>query len=156
MNKTLKFLWINLLWFLFSIPVITFGGSTSAAIYVFLKLIGKKDSPKRVASSFGDALSSEDDLSYGEIYKLFVKSFKENFVQGIVALIFTAVTMGIVGFVWYKIIDNDIYNIFVLLIVIVCSFIIVAMNCYIYSMISHYKHFCEFHEKYNCTFFYIL
>lgn len=138
MNKTLKFLWINLLWFLFSIPVITFGGSTSAALYVFLKLIGKKDQ-EGVSSSITEALTSENDLSYGEIYKLFVKSFKENFVQGIAALIFSGVTMGIVGFVWYKMIDNNIYNIFVLLIVIVCSLIIVGMNCYIYSMIAHYK-----------------
>lgn len=55
--------WLNLLWFVCSIPVVTLGASTTALYYVTLKLARNED---------------------GNVTAMFFRSFKENFKQATV------------------------------------------------------------------------
>lgn len=53
---------VNLLWLLFSLPIVTLGGATIAAYDVFLKMVGEEE---------------------GYIGRQFIDSFKKNFKTGI-------------------------------------------------------------------------
>lgn len=61
---------IGLLWFIFSIPVVTMGASTAAAYYIFTKRAENKDT---------------------YLFKGFAISFKENLLQGVIAFLILAV-----------------------------------------------------------------
>ena len=61
---------LNLCWLLFSLPIVTIGASTVAAHSMMFKLMEDKE---------------------GYLFKGFVKAFKENFVQGTILWLITAV-----------------------------------------------------------------
>ena len=72
LNKLLDVLKLNFMWLLFSLPIVTIGASTVAAMYVALKM-------------------TDDEEGY--IGKQFVKAFKENWKQGTVLWLITIVAV---------------------------------------------------------------
>lgn len=60
-TKIVHIIYLNILWLLFSLPVITIGASTTALYYVAMKLVKNED---------------------GYITRSFIKSFRMNFRQG--------------------------------------------------------------------------
>jgi len=60
-TKIVHIIYLNILWLLFSLPVITIGASTTALYYVAMKLVKNED---------------------GYIARSFIKSFRMNFRQG--------------------------------------------------------------------------
>ncbi len=114
-----KFFILNLIWLLFSLPVVTIGISTCAAYYVALKI-------------FND--DTEDGL-----FKLFVKGFKQNAVQGFFMSLFTLVTCGAAGFLWYWLIKNDNLSFVWGLVAAILSLVILTYNIFAYPMISRYN-----------------
>lgn len=82
-NKIVYSVYLNILWFICCIPVITIGASTTALFYVTLKI-------------------SKDEE--GSITKAFFHSFKENLRQGTVIwliLLAFGIILGIDGYVLY-------------------------------------------------------
>ena len=81
-KKLLRLFWINILWIIGCIPVITIGVSTCAAYAVTLRL----------------ADDDEEVQSFGGIARRFFKAYKQDLLQGILILIFTVVTFGLGGY----------------------------------------------------------
>ena len=118
-KQSLQFLLLGLLWFLFSIPVITCGAATCSVFYVAFKI-----------------LSDEDDL---HVTKRFLKGIKENFVQGLLMSIISAITIGGVGFfIWWILKESD-RGIILILLALVAVIIVLVLNIFTYPMIGRYK-----------------
>lgn len=117
-KKVLNNLMINILWVVFSIPVITLGGATSAAFYVNLKL---------------------SENSEESVFSLFIKSFKENFLQGFLASIFSVITLGGVSYFWYWLSKDFSGHVALVVVNIVLTLLMLSMNIMIYSQIAHYN-----------------
>lgn len=82
-NKIVYSVYLNILWFICCIPVITIGASTTALFYVTLKISKNEE---------------------GSITKAFFHSFKENLRQGTVIwliLLAFGIVLGIDGYVLY-------------------------------------------------------
>ena len=82
-NKIVYSVYLNILWFICSIPIVTIGASTTALFYVTLKI-------------------SKDEE--GSITKAFFHSFKENLRQGTaiwLILLAFGIILGIDGYVLY-------------------------------------------------------
>lgn len=71
MGKVADVMILSILWFLFSLPIVTIGASTSALYYVTLKLAEDKE---------------------GYLFKSFLKGFKESFIQ-------STIIWAILGFI---------------------------------------------------------
>lgn len=114
-----KFFLLNLIWLLFSLPVITIGISTCAAYYVALKIF--------------------NDDTEGGIFKLFVKSFKQNVLQGFLMTLVSAITFGAAGGFWYWIIKTERMTFIWGLVAFVVSLVVLAFNIFAYPMIARYN-----------------
>lgn len=82
-NKIVYSVYLNILWFICCIPIVTIGASTTALFYVTLKISKNKE---------------------GSITKAFFHSFKENLRQGTVIwliLLAFGIILGIDGYVLY-------------------------------------------------------
>ena len=116
--KVINVLGINILWFFFSLPVITIGPATCAAFYLIIKICNNKE-----VSTF----------------KMFVKGFKENFKQGMIMTLITAVSGVILWGVWYLIRENEWYNIFALGVALVIFMTVINSNVFFYAFIGRYE-----------------
>lgn len=82
-NKIVYSVYLNILWFICCIPIVTIGASTTALFYVSLKLAKNEE---------------------GNITKAFFHSFRENFRQGTVIwliLLAFGLILGLDGYVLY-------------------------------------------------------
>lgn len=75
-GKLVDVVFLNLLWVIFSLPIVTIGASTTAMYYVTLKLV-------------------RDRESY--IFKSFLKAFKENFKQSTIIWMILLAALTILG-----------------------------------------------------------
>ena len=101
---------LALIYILFSIPLITVGAATCAAYYVSLKIINKTPEIN--------------------IFSLFLKSFKLNFVQGTLMWILTAIMLYIVCLFWQNLAQNDYDSFLKLVFAVVISIIAGAFILY--------------------------
>ena len=85
MNRVADLMWLNILFLLCCIPVVTVGASVTAMYYVTLKMVRNEES---------------------YITKLFFKSFKQNFLQATVIWIIF-ITAGFLLFVDYRILSGQ-------------------------------------------------
>lgn len=82
-NKIVYSVYLNILWFICCIPIVTIGASTTALFYVTLKISKNEE---------------------GNLTKTFFRSFKENLKQGTVIwmiLLALGIILGIDGYVLY-------------------------------------------------------
>ena len=82
-NKIVYSVYLNILWFICCIPIVTIGASTTALFYVSLKLAKNEE---------------------GNVTKAFFRSFRENFRQGTVIwliLLAFGLVLGVDGYVLY-------------------------------------------------------
>lgn len=108
---------LNLLWIIFSIPIITIGASTCALCYVSLKLIkGQK----------------------GNLFAWFVKSFKDNIKQGTIMWLFTLPALYGVYLCWNTIIKEE-CGFFLIICALIYTLIMAFASIYTYPVISHYE-----------------
>lgn len=109
---------LNLLWLLFSLPVVTVGISTIAAYTVTLQMA--EDTEGRVAHDF-------------------VKAFRANWKQGIPMTFITVICM------WAVYLDFQIYNavpdnsIFFLIIGIIAAYVFTFSLLYVYPLLARYE-----------------
>lgn len=109
---------LALIYILFSIPLITVGAATCAAYYVSLKIINKTPEIN--------------------IFSLFLKSFKLNFVQGTLMWILTAIMLYIVCLFWQNLAQNDYDSFLKLVFAVVISIIAGAFILYSFPSIARY------------------
>lgn len=109
---------LNLLWIVFSLPVVTIGASTVAAYSVALKMV-------------------DDEESY--VARSFVKEFKNNFKQGtILGIIFLIATYAI--YLDYEINRVSVEGSLALIVVgIVSVFVYVAAMLYSFPLLARYE-----------------
>lgn len=79
------------------------------------------------------------DDEEGYIAKMFFKSFKENFKQGTLMWIFTAVCFYFAWIMWQVVIKADNVNFLLILGTIIYTAIIAAANLYTYPLIVRYE-----------------
>ena len=117
-KKALQFLLLGLLWLLLCIPVITAGAATCSVFYVGIKIL--------------------NDEADGNIFKLFFKGIKQNFVQGLLMALVSAVSLGGFGaLIAWSIISDQ--SRFVILIAVGCSFAAFLYNSFVYPIIGRYE-----------------
>ncbi len=121
-KKLPRLFWLNILWIIGCIPVITIGVSTCAAYAVALRLVD----------------DDEEVKSAGGIARRFFKAYKQDLLQGIMILIFTA-ACGALGYYLINLAIESGMNI--IKIAALAGYILVAcvFNLYAYPLISRYS-----------------
>ena len=118
-KKSLQFLLLGLLWLLFSIPLVTCGAATAAVFYIAFKIL------------------NDDDTS--NIFKLFLKGIKDNFVQGFLMSLISALTLGGAGFfVWWILYKTE-RGLILIALALLGIFIVLVLNIFTYPIIGRYE-----------------
>ena len=121
-KKFLKLFFLNCLWLLCCLPVITAGGSTCAAYAVALRLA---DGDEEVQSMRGIAAR-------------FFKAFKQDFLQGLLLSLFTAACGGIGYFIFDRLRD-DAYNLIFVALFVIYILAALILNLYAYPLVARYS-----------------
>lgn len=116
--KILNVLLVNLLWFVFSLPIITIGPATCSAFYLIIKICNNKE-----VSTF----------------KMFTKGMKDNALQGLIMSLISAVSAAMLFGIWYLVFENEWFNIIALGVALVLSMTIVNSNVFAYAFIGRYE-----------------
>ena len=117
-NRLLDVLFINLLWIICSLPIVTIGASTCAAFSITLKMVDDEE---------------------GYIGKTFFKAFKQNFKQGTLMWLITAPCIYILYLLWQMVIKSEDINAIVIIGVILLTAIAISINLYSYPLIARYE-----------------
>ena len=119
LKKYLQFLLLGLLWLLFCIPILTIGAATCSVYYVAFKI-----------------LNDDADI---HVAKLFFKGIKENFVQGLLMFLVSAVTLGgTSAFIWW-ILEKSGRGIPLVCLAIGVCFVVLVLNIFTYPIIGRYE-----------------
>lgn len=121
-KKLPRLFWLNILWLIGCIPVVTAGVSTCAAYAVTLRL----------------ADDDEEVSSFCGIARRFFKAYKQDLLQGILILIFTVVC-GAGGYFIFKAFQDSGFNI--IKIAVFAGYVLLAFvfNMYSYPLIARYS-----------------
>ncbi len=119
MGRVADMFWLNLLWFVCSIPIFTIGPSTTALYYVMLKIADNKE---------------------GGMTKQFFHSFKQNFKQGVVIGLVELLLMGIavVDVMYYIEVKTTMGLIFRLVMLIFGIFMLMSAT-YVYALLAKFE-----------------
>lgn len=117
-NKFLDVLKLNFMWILFSLPIVTIGASTVAAMSVALKM-------------------TDDEEGY--IGRQFIKAFKENWKQGTILWLITIVAVYAIylDFQLFEAVEGN--PIMFLIIGIVSIAIVIVALLYSYPLLARYE-----------------
>lgn len=119
-NKIVSSVYLNILWFLCCIPIVTAGASTTALFYVTLKMAKNEE---------------------GSLTKSFFHSFRENFRQATriwLVLLGLGIVLGVDGYVFYHMrFENAVWTIgAAIFIVAVVAYAIILM--YIFPLLARF------------------
>ena len=121
-KKLPRLFWLNVLWLVGCLPVITIGASTCAAYAVTLRL----------------ADDDEEVSSFGGIARRFFKAYKQDLLQGILILIFT-VACGAGGYFIFKAFQESGFNIIKIAVLAGYALLAFVFNMYSYPLIARYS-----------------
>lgn len=132
LSKLLDVIQLNFLWIIFSIPIVTIGASTVAAMSVALKMVDDEE---------------------GYIGRGFLKAFKENWKQGTLLWLITVVAVyGIyLDFQFFEALDGN--PMIFLIIGIVSIVVVVSALLYAYPLLARYENtlFCTIQNSIEIT-----
>lgn len=120
-TKIAHTVYLNILWFLCSLPIFTIGASTTALYYVSLKIAKNED---------------------GNLTRAFFRSFRENFKQGtIIWLILLAIgiILGVDGYVLYHMRFENIFWTVCTAVLIVAAAAYGIILMYIFPLLSRFQ-----------------
>jgi uncharacterized membrane protein YesL len=119
-NKIIDLIWLNFLWVIFSLPLITIGASTCAAFSVTLKMVDDEE---------------------GYIARSFIKAFRQNFKQATTMWCITAPLLYLAYLIWQVVLKADSTEYFFLLILgaILYTALLIVFNLYTYPLIARYE-----------------
>ncbi len=121
-KKFLKLLWLNCLWLLGCLPVLTIGASTCAAFAVTLRLA---DEDEEVQSARGIAAR-------------FFKAFKQDLLQGFFIFLFTAACVSLGYFLFDRARDYG-FNLIIIAALVVYVLVVLVVNLYTYPLVARYS-----------------
>ena len=121
-KKLFHLFFLNILWLIGCIPLLTIGASTCAAYAVALRL----------------ADGDEEVQSVRGISGRFIKAFKQDFLQGLLIFLFT-VACGGIGYLIFVHLREDAYNLLFLAIFVIYILAALIINLYAYPLIARYS-----------------
>ncbi len=121
-KKFARLFWVNILWLICCIPVITAGGSTCAAFAVTLRL----------------ADENEEVQSFGGIARRFFKAFKQDLLQGFLLEVVTLAGFALGGFFVYLAWDSGL-NIIKIALLVVYFLVVLVVIFYAYPLVARYS-----------------
>ena len=121
-KKFLQLFFLNCLWLICCIPVITIGGATCAAYAVVLRLA---DDDEEVQSARGIAAR-------------FFKAFKQDFLQGLLLSVFTGACCGLGYFLFDRARDYG-FNLIIIAALTVYALVVLVVNLYAYPLVARYS-----------------
>lgn len=121
-KKFLQLFFLNCLWLVCCIPVITIGGATCAAYAVALRL----------------ADEDEEVQSIRGIVGRFFKAFKQDFLQGLLLSIFTGACSGLGYFLFDRARDYG-FNLIIIAALTVYALVVLVVNLYAYPLVARYS-----------------
>ncbi len=121
-KKFLKLFWLNFLWLICCLPVITIGPSTCAAYAVTLRL----------------ADDDEEVETYSGIACRFFKAFKQDLIQGFFIFLFSAacLALGYFLFDWAR--DYG-FNLIIIAALALYALVVLVVNFYAYPLVARYS-----------------
>ncbi len=122
LKKFLLLFFLNCLWLICCIPVLTIGGATCAAYAVALRL----------------ADDDEEVQSVRGVVRRFFKAFKQDFLQGILLSLFTAVCGGLGYFFLYWAKDYG-FNLIIIAALVIYALVALVFNLYAYPLVARYS-----------------
>lgn len=117
-QQLLDVLWLNVLWLVFSIPIITIGASTTAVFYVTQKMVDNEE---------------------GYVGRMFVKAFRANFKQGTILWLITAAASYALYIEWQMVIKWDDISFLIIIIAILSTAFVIASLLYTFPLIARYE-----------------
>ena len=121
-KKFLQLFFLNCLWLICCIPVITIGGATCAAYAVALRLA---DEDEEVQTMRG-------------IVRRFFKAFKQDFLQGLLLSVFTGACCGLGYFLFDRARDYG-FNLIIIAALTVYALVVLVVNLYAYPLVARYS-----------------
>lgn len=121
-KKFLQLFFLNCLWLVFCIPVITIGGATCAAYAVALRL----------------ADEDEEVQSVRGIVRRFFKAFKQDFLQGLLLSLFTGAGVALGYFLFDRARDYG-FNLIIIAALVVYALVVLVVNLYAYPLVARYS-----------------
>lgn len=120
-TKIVTSVYLNILWFLCSIPIVTIGASTTALFYVSQKLVRDEE---------------------GNVTKAFFRSFKENLKQATVIwliLLVLGIILGLDAYVLYHMRFQNAFWTVLTAIFVVAAVAYVIELMYIFPLLAHFE-----------------
>lgn len=119
MSKIGDLLILNIIFIISCIPIVTIGASISALYHMCFKIL-RKESPY--------------------VWKVYWKTFKENFKQSTIIWLFSLVIIYFLGMDYYLLISRETTNLAIVRIVFwIIAGLLFSMFIYIFPIISHFK-----------------
>ena len=120
-KKLPRLFWLNCLWLLCSLPVITAGTSTCAAFAVALRL----------------ADDDEEVSTFDGIARRFFKAFRQDLLQGFLLLVVTLAALALGGFFVYLVWDSG-FNLIKIALLVVYFLVVFVVLFYAYPLVARY------------------
>ena len=121
-KKLFQLFFLNCLWLICCIPVITIGGATCAAYAVALRLADDDEEVQNVRG----------------IVRRFFKAFKQDFLQGLLLSVFTGVCCGLGYFLFDRARDYG-FNLIIIAALTVYALVVLVVNLYAYPLVARYS-----------------
>ena len=121
-KKLPRLFWLNILWLIGCILIVTAGASTCAAFAVALRL----------------ADDDEEVQSFGGIARRFFKAFRQDLLQGFFIQIFTIVTTGLGCYFIYLAYDSG-FSLIKVAAIVGYFILVMVFNIYSYPLIARYS-----------------
>ena len=121
-KKFLQLIFLNCLWLICCIPVITIGGATCAAYAVALRL----------------ADDDEEVQTVRGIIARFFKAFKQDFLQGLLLSLFTGAGVALGYFLFDRARDYG-FNLIIIAALVVYALVVLVVNLYAYPLVARYS-----------------
>lgn len=119
-NKILHFLWLSILWFVCSLPIITIGASTTALYSVSLKYVRKEE---------------------GYLTSSFFQAFRENFKQSsVICLLFMVIGSALfLDFVvYFRSQETSLVSFILTTLFFSLCLVFILVNIYVYAILSKF------------------
>ena len=121
-KKLFQLFFLNCLWLICCIPVITIGGATCAAYAVALRLADDDEEVQNVRG----------------IVRRFFKAFKQDFLQGLLLSVFTGACCGLGYFLFDRARDYG-FNLIIIAALTVYALVVLVVNLYAYPLVARYS-----------------
>lgn len=121
-KKLPRLFWLNILWLIGCILIVTAGASTCAAFAVALRL----------------ADDDEEVQSFGGITRRFFKAFRQDLLQGFFIEIFTIITAGLGCYFIYLAHDSG-FSLIKVAAIVGYFILVMVFNIYSYPLIARYS-----------------